>query len=232
VPGAIDVTELHQDGAYEDKTFAPGYGEFTTGYPGDIEAVAIAVPIDGLAGLPPAELDAITTGADSVFDAAQAGDWTKASNAVTAITTAWNSYDAGGVPPLLDTQMTDTLAALTAAVTANQAGPARQQTVAVAMAAHDFRLRHRPAAEIDLARFELWARQTLIDAATTDAAGVSGDAATLEWIRDRFVHTLSAPDATQLNTLVANLRTAANAADMTAASQAATALRAFVAGLP
>jgi hypothetical protein len=30
VPGAIVVTELHQDGTYEDKTFAPGYGEFQT----------------------------------------------------------------------------------------------------------------------------------------------------------------------------------------------------------
>jgi len=232
VAGAIEVTELHQDGLFEDKTFAPGYGEFTTGFPGDNESMAIAVPTDGLPGAPAAELAMITEGADSVFDAAQAGDWAKAQAGLAGLTAAWNSYAAGGVPALLDTQMSDAVAALTAAVNAQLSAQARGGSIAVARAAHDFRLRHLAAAEIDLARLELWARQVLVDAAAGDGAGVSGDAATAEWVRDRVLHALSGPDATALNALVADLRTAADAHDFTAASQAATGIRALIAGLP
>jgi hypothetical protein len=35
VDGALVISELHMDGATEDKTFAPGYGEFSTGGGGD-----------------------------------------------------------------------------------------------------------------------------------------------------------------------------------------------------
>ena len=34
------------DGTTEDKTFAPGYGEFYTAGGGDVEALALAVPTD------------------------------------------------------------------------------------------------------------------------------------------------------------------------------------------
>ena len=37
---ALVGSELHADGSREDKTFAPGYGEFFTGGGGDIEAMA------------------------------------------------------------------------------------------------------------------------------------------------------------------------------------------------
>ena len=40
------ITELHMDGSLEDKTFAPGYGEFYTSGGGDTEALALAVPTD------------------------------------------------------------------------------------------------------------------------------------------------------------------------------------------
>lgn len=232
VAGAIEVTELHQDGQFEDKTFAPGYGEFTTGFPGDNESMAIAVPIDALPGAPPLELAAIVSGTDSVFDAALAGDWTKAQTALTSLTSAWNTYEGGGVPPLLGSQMSAAVAAVTAAVNANQAGAARQGAIAVALAAHDFRLRHLAPAEIDLARLELWARQVLVDAAASDAAGISGDAATTEWVRDRVVQALSPGDGAALNTLVGQLRAAADAHDATAAAQAATGIRTLIAGLP
>jgi hypothetical protein len=232
VNGAIQVTELHQDGLYEDKTFAPGYGEFTTGLPGDDETMALAVPVDAIAGAPPAELAGITQGADSVFDAAQAGNWTKAANGLAGLTAAWNTYQAGGVPPLLGAQMTAAVAALTSAVGAQQVAAARHQAIAVAYAAHDFRLRYLLPADIDLARLELWARQVLVDAAAGDGAAVSGDAATVEWVRDRVVHALGTSDAAQLNTLVGDLRTAANGQNFAAATTAATGLRALIAGLP
>ena len=43
------------DGATEEKTFAPGYGEFYTAGGGDIEALALAVPTDAAEGDSPAE---------------------------------------------------------------------------------------------------------------------------------------------------------------------------------
>ena len=231
VTGAIQVKELHQDGAYEDKTFAPGYGEFTTGFPGDNESMAVAVPVDALGGAPPAELAAMIARADSIFDAAQAGNWTKAGAALAALTAAWNSFAGGTHPPLLETQMSGAVAALTSAVNAQQAGNARQRAIGVASAAHDFRLRHVTQAAIDLARLELWARQVQVDAAVSDAAGVSGDAATVEWVRDRVVQSLSAADRAQLNSLVSQLRSAANARNYSAATLAATGLRTLIAGL-
>jgi hypothetical protein len=232
VVGAIEVTELHQDGQFEDKTFAPGYGEFTTGFPGDNESMAIAVPIDALAGAPPAELAAIVSGTDSVFDAALAGNWTKAQNAITALTSAWNTYEGAGVPALLGSQMGVAVTAVTSAVNAQQSAAARQGALAVALAAHDFRLRHLAPVEIDLARLELWARQVQVDAAANDGAGVSGDAATIEWVRDRVMHALSASDGAALNALVGGLRTAADARDFSAAAQSATGIRNLIAGLP
>jgi hypothetical protein len=53
VDGAIVVGELHMDGKRESKTFAPGYGEFSTGAGNNIEAIAIAVPTDRGLRIPP-----------------------------------------------------------------------------------------------------------------------------------------------------------------------------------
>ena len=50
-------------GCCEDKTFAPGYGEFISRGGSDLEALALAVPTDALAGPLPAELATLTTGA-------------------------------------------------------------------------------------------------------------------------------------------------------------------------
>ena len=48
VRGAMVARELHDDGTYSDKVFAPGYGEFFTGDKGELEALALAVPTDAL----------------------------------------------------------------------------------------------------------------------------------------------------------------------------------------
>ncbi len=51
ISGAIEVSELHMDGKREGKTFAPGYGEFSTGTAGgDLEAVSLASPTDSRQG--------------------------------------------------------------------------------------------------------------------------------------------------------------------------------------
>ncbi|MGH3323143.1 MAG: hypothetical protein ACRDOV_01765, partial [Streptomyces sp.] len=60
VNGAITVNELHMDGTREDKVFAPGYGEFSTGVGGDLEAVSLAVPTDAKPGRLPDRLTALS----------------------------------------------------------------------------------------------------------------------------------------------------------------------------
>ena len=54
VPGAIVVDELGVSGGHSLKTLAPGYGEFQTADGPDLEAMAVAMPIDGQPGGPPA----------------------------------------------------------------------------------------------------------------------------------------------------------------------------------
>ena len=166
-----------------------------------------------------------------------ATDWNATSAAVDAMTTAWASYRTGGVPPLLETQMDTALTALTAAVTARNALDARMQAVQVARASLDFQLRHRPHTEIDVARFDLWAVQLLIDAdngimGDTSAAGdVMGDVTSLEWVWKRFAQTLDSATSSSLQAILADLRTAADAKDLTAARDAAVQLRTAVAAL-
>lgn len=77
VSGAIVTEELHMDGTYEDKIFAPGYGEFSTGKGRSLEALAIAIPTDSLATKPvPTELITMSAGTKSIFDALESGNWT------------------------------------------------------------------------------------------------------------------------------------------------------------
>jgi len=79
VESAMVARELHDDGTYSDKVFAPGYGEFFTGHRGEIEALALAVPTDALEGSPPAELEALSRAGADVVDPARSGNWKEAS---------------------------------------------------------------------------------------------------------------------------------------------------------
>jgi hypothetical protein len=81
-------------------------------------------------------------------------------------------------------------------------------------------LRHRPPAEIEGARFELWTQQALVYAAARDSAGVIGDVATLEWIRDRIAHTLKPGELAEVDARLRATRTAADAKRLAAADHA------------
>src|SRR5918994_2514576 len=97
VKGAIVVGELHMDGKREAKTFAPGYGEFSTGARNDIEAIALADPTDARTEPVPRELETLLRGAR--------GSFSQPGSAITRqLTAAWNSYRTKGVPPLLEEQ--------------------------------------------------------------------------------------------------------------------------------
>lgn len=225
IAGAIVTDELHMDGSREDKTFAPGYGEFSTGtIGGNLEAVALAVPVDAVAGPTPAPLTSMSADADTVFIAADVGDWVMASAAANRISAAWTAYQAGGVPPMLLTATNAAVTALTTAVAAQSPAASRRAAIAVDQASLDLQLRYRAVAEVDLALLDLWARQLLVDAAAADQIAVLGDAATLKWVRDRL-----APDVGSglgmVDTHLAGLRAAAAARDLRAVTGAAVRMR-------
>jgi hypothetical protein len=240
VAGAIVGTENHlMEGHYEDKTFAPGYGEFRSGVGANLEALALAVPTDARPGGVPAELGAISTGARDVVAAAAAGDWDRAAATLDAMTVAWAAHRAsGGVPPLLAVQMDEALAALAGnalvpAVTERNAQGARVAALDVHMAALDLELQYRPPTEIDLDRFGVWADRLIVDTASDepDPGSVAGDVTSLEWVWDRIGHTLADADVAAVEAQLEDLRTAADDEDVAAAATAASRLVDTVAGV-
>jgi uncharacterized membrane protein len=231
IDGAIVVEELHMDGNTEDKTFAPGYGEFYTAGGGDVEALALAVPTDALSGPPPAELETLSNGALDIFDAARSGDLKAASATVERMSAAWETYRAGEVPKMVEPRMTDALAALAEAVEARDAAQARQAAIDAARWSLDLQLQYRPPAEIDLARLDLWAAQLVADASAGDAAAVNGDFFALDYIRDRVLHTLDGADVTRINATLEDLQGAVGDQDLAAATDAGERLRETLARL-
>jgi hypothetical protein len=229
VDGAIVAGELHQDGSRESKTFAPGYGEFFTSSGGDFEALALAVPTDALDGPVPAELQALSVSAHGAFAAARVSDWRAASASLSKLDAAWTSYRSEQVPPRIAAEMTSAVGSLDRAVAARDRVRASTAAIDVSRSALELELRHRPVAEIDRARFELWARQLVVDATAGDAGGIRGDLATLEWIRDRFATTLDKVDLTRVDAQLVGLRAALNDDDLRGIAARANRLRAKLA---
>ncbi len=229
VEGGLVIEELHMDNSTETKTFGPGYGEFLTGGGGDVEALALAVPTDALSEPTPAELVTIATGAGEVFDAAGSKDWGAAQAAVPGMTAAWEATRVGEVPNRLEPLMSRALGKLAAAVENRRAPEARQAAIDVARWSVDLQLRHRPVAEIDLARLNLWAAQMLVDAVAGDVAGVNGDFFSIDYIRDRIQQSLEEADLTRLNVELEELNGAVADEDLAAVASGAQQLRETVA---
>jgi hypothetical protein len=226
VHGAITIRELHDDGNVEDKVFAPGYGEFFTGSGGDVEALALAVPTDSLPGGVPRMLETFSSGADSAFAAVGSGRWSLTSRSVSRMSAAWAAYRrTGDVPRRLVAPTGGTVEALGEAVAVRDRAAARQAALDVARAALDLELQYRPAAEVDLGRFDTWLRQVLVDVESRDHGALLGDVATLEWIRDRLETVLDRVQLTRLDTLLKELRTKAADGEYAAASKTAAELR-------
>lgn len=179
VHGAMVGRELHDDGSFSDKIFAPGYGEFFTAHDGDVEALALAVPTDALGSPPPAELRTMLAGSNSILGAAAARRWSVASSQLERIITAWNAHRARGAPPRLIGPTNRAVTDLTRAVAARSVPRTRHTALDLAQATLDVQLSHRSPAEIDLARFGVWTRRVLVDAAARDVAAIRGDVATL-----------------------------------------------------
>jgi hypothetical protein len=224
VEGIMVASELHDDGTTSDKVFAPGYGEFFSAHKGDTEALALAVPTDAAAGPPPAELEAISTASEGVLDAVQAGQWDAAAAGAAELTRTWTAYRQGEAPPRIAAELNRGLEALGSAIEAREGARAGTAAIDVAQSALDLKLRHQPQAEIDLARFELWARQILVDAAAGDQGGVNGDVATIKWIRDRFASSLEPADLTSIDVHLGALAESVIDQDIAAAREEAASL--------
>jgi len=222
VSGALTASELHFDGKREDKVFAPGYGEFSTGDPkGDLELASLAVPTDARPGPVPAKLAALSSAVRAAFDRVGANDWSGAATATGRLRQAWDAYRFGGVPDQLAAQMGRDIDTLAGAVAARTPTEAHAAALRVAQNDLDLQLQHRPVVEIDLARLRLWARQLRVDAAANDPGAVAGDVTTMEWIRDRVRHTLDQATAARLDEQFGGLRAAADNHDVAAAAKAA-----------
>lgn len=225
VQGAMIGEQLHIDGSYSNKTFAPGYGEFVTVNGSELEALALAVPTDALSAPAPIELDTLSSGALVIFDAVKSKDWDTASASLTDMINAWDTHQAGKLPFMLDAQMSDALTALIGSVNA------RQAALDVAQANLDLELQYRAPVEIDLARFNLLTKQVLIDVEADEVPWVKSDVTTLELIRDRFVHSIDLASATHLNALLEDLRASIENEDLEASAEIAGNLFELSAGL-
>ncbi len=165
----------------------------------------------------PPELEALSAAANDLLDPALAGDWSRPRPLRRPRRGAWDRYQQGEVPPRLAAEMDRALKTLGAAIGAHDRGRAGTAAIDVAQSTLDLELRYRPPAEIDLARFELWARQVLVHGAAGDMGGVNGDVATLDWVRDRFAHTIEPADITRINAHLEVLREAVVDVDRQAA---------------
>ena len=225
VAGAIVAEELHLEGDHEDKTFAPGYGEFLSGDATSLEALALAVPhrrID----------DAASGRARDVAERRRRHLRRRRNRGLVS----GIDHPRGNDRRLRDLSSRRRFRAAGRANGRRAARPRRrdrqrrsgrgaQRRDRSLRATLDFHLRHRPPTEVDLARFELWARQILVDAEDDDPDGVKGDVTTLDWVLDRFRHALSSSDAAEIDSLLGELRSAADEEDLEAATDAAQRLR-------
>jgi hypothetical protein len=102
----------------------------------------------------------------------------------------------------------------------------REAAVKVAQASLDLQLQYRSPAEIDLARFGLWARQLVVDSSSDepDPGHIAADVTTLELIWDRIAHTLDDTAVSDIESQLADLRAAADSEDVVAAAEAASRL--------
>ncbi len=213
VAGAFTVQQLHLDGSYAPKVFAPGYGEFSTGDGTDVEALALAIPTDASSLSTPDDLRALLGGSHEVFDTAGAQNWTRASRTIGKMNAAWARYQAGIIPRLLKPLLEDALDQLTQAVAARDRDKSRQFALDVSSTGLDLSLQYRSRIDVDFARLDLWVRQLIIDAEAEDAGGATSDLAILKTILFRLANTDDGRDRNDVRSVQHHLRAIQTAVD-------------------
>jgi hypothetical protein len=130
----------------------------------------------------------------------RSGEWPAAGGKLSRMHGAWTRYADGGTAPVrLKGPMDRALFVLSHAIDARASHRAKAGAVDVAQAAVDLELPFLAPAEIDVARFDLWLHQLLLDAAAGDTGRASGDIAALEVTRDRFSAAIDPVALTRLN---------------------------------
>ncbi len=230
---AMLVEELLADGVLEDKSFAPGYGEFMAQVLSEDELVnvSIGVPIDAVSGPVPAEVYQLTTASADAYIAAGAADWAAVTALVDSLSTAWTSYRETGVPPLTADGMDVAVEALTAAAGTQDAVATQQAANDLAYVVTDLRLRHESPAAVDVERMDILARQIMVDAAAEEKGFLTGDAIHLEALWARTSHTVDGSAASRIEAQLADLRGAAESGDLPTTADIAQALRRSLTGL-
>jgi len=219
VDGAVVMQELHLDGSVSDKVFAPGYGEFDTSSGGDVEALALAFPIDAIDEVVPAPLRLMSTSAWGILENVRLEDWDAARPTMDRVQGLWQELEAIDYPARVTDTMSRSIEALARAVTDEDIAASSQAAVDVAQSALDLELLYRGNVELD--RFHLHAQQVRVHAAANDLAGVTGEVALLEWIRDRLASSLGDTRLGDLDADLRALRDAANAGNLEAAADQA-----------
>ncbi len=228
VGGAVIMQELHLDGSVSDKVFAPGYGEFDTSSGGDVEALAFAVPTNRINQVVPAELRLMSTSAWGILENVRLDDWEAANPTVARMDNLWNELKANDYPPRVVDTLTRAFAELQSAVAAEDVPGSSQAAIDVAQSVLDLELLYRGNVEAD--RFHLHAQQLRVHAAANDLAGVTGEVAVLEWIRDRLAGSLSENALAELDTGLRAIRGAADAGNVRAAADQAARVAAHLRG--
>jgi hypothetical protein len=223
VHGALFAEELHSDHGFDHKVYAPGYGEFQTTGGGDLEALALGVPADSLSHRMPVPLAALSLGANAILESARIADWPEARATLARVEAAWAALPrVAPPPPKIAAAAEAAILSLGRAVGLRHAVSVEQAAIDAAQSFLDLELRHQPSARVDAARFVLWTQQLRVHAAAHDLAGVTGDVATLEWIRQRLSALLRPRARRELDQRLLALRAAADARNLaSAADQAA-----------
>src|SRR5262249_16753293 len=124
------------------------------------------------------------------------------------IRVAWRTLRRAGQPPLIAASLDRTLVLLTDAVRRRASLRTFDLALDLQQSALDLELRYRPRGAVDRARLALWCQRLRADARAKDPAAVSGDAATIAWIRDRVA--LNPDQLRPLDTELGRLEAAAD----------------------
>lgn len=213
IEGGVIMHELHLGGSTEDKTFAPGYGEFYADDGGDIEALAMAVPVDVVDGEMPSAVAALADAAISAFDAARDDDLDAAAGSAADVQAAHGDLGTEEVATLIRPVLADAVTALGDAADSRDAAGIMRAAVDVARLAGDLQLRWVAVSEVDISRIARWADQLLIDARAEDLGAVHGDLFALDYTRERVVGVLDATSQTALDAAMEELHVASGAED-------------------
>lgn len=225
---AIVTRELHLDGSYSDKIFAPGIGEFRTGNDHELEAVALDVPGRPLSPADAAAVARIATASWGTLELTRAEEWADVRRSVQRIRREWNAIEDHTLPPFVAEEMNDSVTSLERAAKTDEPSAISHAAVEVAQNAIDLGMRAWSGERVEAERFHLHAQRLRVFVADDDAAGVTGDVAALEWLSDRFPASLSRADHSEFEAALIGLRNAADSENLAATGDHAARLAAWV----